>query len=86
MEKKDVAKKYLDQAIYSLTSDMSRKLALHKGGGGAVDIHKMIGKLLKPKAGWTPGYYKYMGPYFPLEDQYEDDKDTGDVTEWHIQH
>ena len=45
--------------------------------GGAVDIHKLIGKIPKPKAGWTPGKYKYMGPYNPLEKQleYEDRKD-----------
>jgi len=23
--------------------------------GGAIDIHKLIGKLPKPKSGWTPG-------------------------------
>ena len=32
-------------------------------GGGALDIHKQIGKLPRPKAGFTPGKYKYMGPY-----------------------
>ena len=31
--------------------------------GSGLDIHKMIGKLPKPKGGWTPGNYKYMGPY-----------------------
>ena len=30
--------------------------------GDAVDIHKLIGKIPKPKGGWTPGKYKYMGP------------------------
>lgn len=33
------------------------------------DIHKMLGKLPKPKAGFTPGKYKYMGPYNPLDEQ-----------------
>ena len=42
--------------------------------GGALDIHKLIGKLPKPKAGWTPGQYKYMGPYNPLDKQLEYDK------------
>ena len=37
--------------------------------GSGIDIHKWIGKLPKPKAGWTPGKYKYMGPYNPLEKQ-----------------
>ena len=37
--------------------------------GSGIDIHKWIGKLPRPKAGWTPGKYKYMGPYNPLEKQ-----------------
>ena len=28
-------------------------------GSGALDIHKMIGKLPRPKAGFTPSKYKY---------------------------
>lgn len=27
----------------------------------------MSGKIPRPKAGWTPGKYKYMEPYNPLE-------------------
>jgi len=34
----------------------------------------MIAKIPKHKAGWTPGMYKYMGPYNPLEKQLEYDK------------
>jgi len=30
--------------------------------GGAVDIHKAIGKLPKPKGGWTLPGHKYTGP------------------------
>ena len=30
--------------------------------GGAIDIHKWTGKLPRPKAGFTPGSYKYVGP------------------------
>ena len=52
--------------------------------GSGVDIHKWIGKLPKPKAGWTPGKYKYMGPYNPLEKQVTYDPNTGEVTEWHV--
>ena len=37
--------------------------------GGAIDIHKMIGKIPKPKGGWTPSDYKYLGPYNPLNKQ-----------------
>ena len=53
--------------------------------GGAVDIHEAIGKLPKPKSGWTPGKYKYMGSYNPLENQLEYDKNTDEVTKWHVQ-
>ena len=52
--------------------------------GGKVDLHKLIGKLPKPKAGFTPGKYKYMGPYNPLEKQLQYDKTTGKVTKWHV--
>ena len=53
--------------------------------GGALDAHKLIGKLPKPKSGWTPGKYKYMGRYNPLDKQLEYDKNTGEVTKWYIQ-
>ena len=52
--------------------------------GSGVDIHKWIGKLPKPKAGWTPGSYKYMGPYNPLDKQLSYDPETGKVTEWKV--
>lgn len=41
-----------------------------------------IGKLPKPKAGWTPGNYKYMGPYNPLSKQLSYNPETGEVLEW----
>ena len=53
--------------------------------GGALDIHKMIGKLPRPKAGFTPSKYKYMGPYNPLEKQLEYDKNKCEVTKWYVQ-
>ena len=52
--------------------------------GSGIDIHKWIGKLPKPKAGWTPGKYKYMGPYNPLEKQLSYDPNTAEVTEWRV--
>ena len=55
------------------------------GWGKGLDIHKWIGKLPKPKAGWTPSDYKYMGPYNPLDKQLEYDRNTGEVTKWHVQ-
>ena len=52
--------------------------------GSGVDIHKWIGKLPRPKGGWTAGKYKYMGPYNPLEEQLSYDPNTGEVTEWKV--
>ena len=54
------------------------------GWGAGLDIHKWIGKVTKPKAGWTPGNYKYMGPYNPLDKQLTYDPKTGDVLEWKV--
>ena len=52
--------------------------------GKGVDIHKWIGKLPRPKAGWTPGKYKYMGAYNPLDKQLEYDPETGEVLKWRV--
>ena len=37
--------------------------------GGLLDVHKLIGKLPKPKGGFTLPSYKYIGPYNLLEEQ-----------------
>ena len=52
--------------------------------GRGIDVHKWIGKLPKPKAGWTPGKYKYIGPYNPLEQHLSYNPETGEVTEWKV--
>ena len=52
--------------------------------GKGVDIHKWKGKLPRPKAGWTPGKYKYMGAYNPLDEQLEYDPETGEVLKWKV--
>jgi len=49
--------------------------------GGAVDIHKAIGKLPKPKGGWTLPGHKYTGPYNDLHRQVQYDPETGEVLE-----
>lgn len=51
--------------------------------GGAQDLHKVIGKLPRPKAGFIPGKQKYKGPYNPLDEQLEKKK-TREVTKWHV--
>ena len=76
---KGTVNKYLDQALDSFTGDISRKLdPLH---GGAIDIHKAIGKLPKPKGGFTLTGHKYTGPYNPLEQQLRYDPTTGQILE-----
>ena len=47
---KDVANKYLDQALDRFTSDLSKKL--DPVSGGAIDIHKAILKVA-PKKGFV---------------------------------
>ena len=56
-----------------------------KNTGSGIDIHKLIGKLPRPKSGWTPGDYKYLGPYNPLESQVDFDKTTGEIRQIHTQ-
>ena len=41
----------------------------HSKSGGKLDIHNIIGKLPRPKAGFTLPNHKYTGPYNPLEKQ-----------------
>ena len=59
--------------------------------GDGLDIHKAIGKLPLPKAGYTPGRYKSIGwfkrtmQYNLLGAQLEYNKDTGEITKWHVQ-
>ena len=81
--KSDVAKrkfrqigdKYLTQVIDSVTDDASKMIA-----GKGVDIHKAIGKLPKPRSGWTLPGHKYTGPYNPLDKQVRYDNE-GNILE-----
>ena len=47
--------------------------------GGGVDIHKLIGKLPKPKGGFTLPGHKYTGPYNDLDSQLRYDPNTGEI-------
>ena len=40
--------------------------------GGALDIHSLIGKLPRPKGGFTLPNHKYTGSYNPLENQLDE--------------
>ena len=72
---KQVGDKYLNQVIDSFTDDASKMIS-----GKGVDIHKAIGKLPKPKGGWTLPGHKYTGPYNDLENQVRYDNE-GNILE-----
>ena len=76
---KGIGKRYLNRAVDSLPDDLSKKIDPRTGSG--VDILKAIGKLPKPKRGWTLPGHKYTGPYNDLENQVKYDKDTGQIYE-----
>ena len=77
---KGIGKRYLNRAIDSLADDLSKKIS-GRGRGRGLDIHKAIGKLPKPKAGWTLPGHKYTGPYNDLERQVKWDRNTGQIYE-----
>ena len=52
--------------------------------GDGIDIHQLIGKIPRPKSGWAPGKYKYLGPYNPLHKQVSFNERTGEIQKIHI--
>ena len=63
----NVGSQALDQLSTKIRPNKKYKTDRKDLDGGSLDIHKLIGKLPKPKSGWTPSNYKYMGPYNPLD-------------------
>ena len=64
----------------------TQKYMFVKNTGMGFDIHKLIGKIpITPKLGWTPGDYKYLGPYNPLNSQVSFDEKTGDIRQIYTQ-
>ena len=63
----------------------TQKYMFIKNSGSSIDIHKLIGKIPRPKSGWTPITYKYLGPYNPLSSQVSFDENTGDIQQIHTQ-
>ena len=80
----NVGSPMLDSLSTKIRPDKKYKTERKDLDGGAIDIHKMIGKLPKPKGGWTPSDYKYLGPYNPLDKQLKYDPETGEVLSWHV--
>ena len=55
--------------------------AIHRGPeilGSGFDIHKLIGKLPRPKTGFVLTGYNYASPYNPLDKQLKFDPNTGE--------
>ena len=80
----NVGSQALDQLSTKIRPNRKYKTDRKDLDGGSLDIHKLTGKLPRPKAGFTPGKYKYLGPYNPLEEQLQYDKNTGKVTKWNV--
>ena len=72
---KNVVNKYLDKALDSFTSDLSKKIS-----GDGIDIHKAILKVA-PKKGFVMPGHRYTGPGNPLEEQLKYDPKTGQILE-----
>ena len=51
---------------------MYHHLLLLESYRGAMDIHKVIGYLPRPKKGWVLPGHKYTGPYNPLSEQLDE--------------
>ena len=66
----NVGSQMLDSLSTKTRPDKKYKTDRKDLDGGAIDIHKMIGKIPKPKGGWTPTDYKYP--------------ETGEVLSWYV--
>ena len=71
-------------SICNICGGKKYKFIKNNQKGDSVDIHKLIGQLpFKPKSGFTPSKYKYMGPYNDLDNQLEYNSD-GKITKYHV--
>ena len=74
----------MDELSTKVRPDKKYKTDRPELDGKGIDVHKWIEKLPRPKAGFTPGKYKYMGAYNPLDKQLEYDPETGEVLKWKV--
>ena len=65
-------------------SGLGSKIPASSEGAG-FDIHKLIGKLQRPKKGFILPGYNYAGPYNPLDKQLKFDPNTGESLEIYLQ-
>ena len=72
-----VGSEMLDQISTKVRPNRRHKTDRLDLDGAGIDIHSAIGKLPKPKRGWTLPGHNYTGPYHPLEQQVNYDPETG---------
>ena len=75
----NVGSEALDQLSTTIRPKKNYKANRKDLDGSGVDIHKLIGKLPKPKGGFTLPGHKYTGPYNDLESQLRYDPNTGEI-------
>ena len=74
-----VGSEMLDQISTKVLPNRRHKTDRPDLDGAEIDIHTVIGKLPKPKQGWTLPGHNYTGPYNPLEQQVKYDPETGQI-------
>ena len=77
----NVGSQALDQLSTKIRPKKNYKTNTKDLDGGALDIHKAIGKLPRPARGWTLPEHKYTGPYNDLENQVRYNPKTGEILE-----
>ena len=77
----NVGSQALDQLSTKIRKKKNYKTNRKDLDGGALDIHKAIGKLPKPKARWNLPWHRYTGPYNDLEKQVRYNPETGEIIE-----
>ena len=77
----NVGSQALDQLSTKIRPKKNYKTNRKDLDGGALDIHKAIGKLPKPAGGWTLPGHRYTGPYNDLENQVRYNPETGEILE-----
>ena len=71
----------LDQLSTKIRPNRKYKTDRKDLDGGALDIHKAIGMLPKPKSGWTLPGHRYTGSYNDLDSQVKYDPLIGEILE-----
>ena len=77
-------KSRIDQLSTAIRPKRNYKTNRKDLDGKGVDIHKAIGKLPKPKSGFTLPGHRFTGPYNPLDQQLRFDPQTGEILEFYV--